>query len=103
MQLAGAASVRSRQFPHGELGPSACSSIFAAPWHTNNSVFALGDGGGRAFNRVAPGEMFVSIPRQHFGYIIELVENFRIDPKRMREVIMPSHSQDQPSDSNGRK
>jgi len=92
MQIAGAASVREGTFPHGELGPSACSSIFAAPWHTENSVFALGDGGGRAFNRVAVGEMFVSIPKHHFQYVIELVENFRIDPAKMREVIMPSYS-----------
>ncbi|HMO56851.1 MAG TPA: DUF169 domain-containing protein [Roseiflexaceae bacterium] len=92
MQIAGAASVREGSFPHGELGASACSSIFAAPWHTRNSVFALGDGGGRAFNRLAPGELFVSIPRHHFRYIIELVENFRIDPDKMREVIMPSHA-----------
>lgn len=92
MQIAGAASVREGTFPHGELGPSACSSIFAAPWHTQNSVFALGDGGGRAFNRVGMGEMFVSIPRHHFQYVIELVENFHIDPKKMREVIMPSHA-----------
>ena len=92
MQIAGAASVRIGQFPHGELGASACSSIFAAPWHTHNSVFALGDGGGRAFNRVAVGEMFVSIPREHFRYIIELVENFHINPEKMREVIMPSYA-----------
>jgi uncharacterized protein (DUF169 family) len=92
MQIAGAASVREGTFPHGELGPSACSSIFAAPWHTQNSVFALGDGGGRAFNRVAVGEMFISIPRHHFRYVVELIENFRIDPHKMREVIMPSHA-----------
>jgi uncharacterized protein (DUF169 family) len=94
MQIAGAASVREGTFPHGELGPSACSSIFAAPWHTQNSVFALGDGGGRAFNRVAVGEMFVSVPKHHFGYIIELVENFHINPHKMRELIMPSHARD---------
>jgi uncharacterized protein (DUF169 family) len=92
MQIAGAASVREGTFPHGELGASACSSIFAAPWHTQNSVFALGDGGGRAFNKVGTGEMFVSIPRHHFRYIVELIENFRISPKKMREVIMPSHA-----------
>lgn len=92
MQIAGAASVREGTFPHGELGPSACASIFATPWHTQNSVFALGDGGGRMHNRVAPGEMFVAIPRHHFRYIVELVENFRIDPAKMREVIMPSHA-----------
>ncbi|MCA9985888.1 MAG: DUF169 domain-containing protein [Anaerolineales bacterium] len=92
MQIAGAASVREGTFPHGELGASACSSIFAAPWHTKNSVFALGDGGGRAFNQVASGEMFVSIPRHHFKYIIELVENFWFDRDKMREVIMPSHA-----------
>lgn len=91
MQIAGAASVREGTFPHGELGASACSSIFAAPYHLQNSVFALGDGGGRSFNRLLPGEMFVSIPKHHFRYIVELVENFRIDPKKMREVIMPSH------------
>lgn len=94
MQIAGAASVREGTFPHGELGPSACSSIFAAPWHLQNSVFALGDGGGRHFNKVGMGEMFVSIPRAHFHYIIELVENFRIDPQKMREVIMPSHAKE---------
>jgi len=76
------------------LGPSACSSIFAAPWHTKNSVFALGDGGGRSFNKVGVGEMFVSIPRHHFHYIIELVENFWFDRQKMREVIMPSHAPD---------
>lgn len=94
MQIAGAASVREGTFPYGELGPSACASIFAAPWHTQNSVFALGDGGGRMHNRVGTGEMFISIPRHHFRYIIELVENFSINPKKMREVIMPSHAPD---------
>jgi uncharacterized protein (DUF169 family) len=94
MQIAGAASVREGTFPHGELGASACSSIFAAPYHKQNSIFALGDGGGRAFNKLSTGEMFVSIPRHHFHYIIELMENFRIDPMKMREVIMPSYSKE---------
>jgi uncharacterized protein (DUF169 family) len=98
MQIAGAASVREGTFPHGELGPSACASIFAAPWHTGNSVYALGDGGGRAFNKVGGGEMFVSIPQHHWQYIVELVENFRIDPKKMREVIMPSYAQNESLD-----
>jgi uncharacterized protein (DUF169 family) len=92
MQIAGAASVRDGTFPIGEIGPSACASIFATPWLTKNSVFATGDGGGRMHNRVAQGELFISIPRNHFRYIIELIENFRIDPVRMREVIMPSHA-----------
>jgi uncharacterized protein (DUF169 family) len=92
MQIAGAASVREGTFPVGELGASACSSIFAAPFHTKNSVFAIGDGGGRMHNRLDPGEMFVSIPRHHFRYVVELIENFRIDPQKMREVIMPSYA-----------
>lgn len=92
MQIAGAASVREGSFPIGEIGPSACASIFATPWLTNNSVFATGDGGGRMHNRVAQGEMFVAIPKAHFRYIVELIENFRIDPVKMREVIMPSHA-----------
>jgi uncharacterized protein (DUF169 family) len=92
MQIAGAASVRTGTFPVGELGPSACSSIFATPWHTQNSVYAIGDGGGRMHNRLAAGDLFVSIPRHHFRYIFELVENFRINPKKMREIIMPSHA-----------
>lgn len=90
MQIAGAASVRIGQFPVGELGASACSSIFAAPYNTKNSVFAIGDGGGRMHNRLDPGELFVSIPRDHLRYVVELVENFRIDPQKMREIIMPS-------------
>lgn len=92
MQIAGAASVREGTFPVGELGASACASIFAAPVNTGNSVFAIGDGGGRMHNRLDAAEMFVSIPRAHFRYIVELIENFRIDPKKMREVIMPSHA-----------
>jgi uncharacterized protein (DUF169 family) len=91
MQIAGAASAREGTFPIGEIGPSACASIFATPWLTRNSVFTTGDGGGRMHNRVGPSEMFVAIPREHFRYIVELVENFRIDPDRMRELIMPSH------------
>lgn len=92
MQIAGAASVREGSFPLGELGASACASIFAAPVNTGNSVFAIGDGGGRMHNRLDASEMFVSIPRHHLHYIVELIENFRIDPKKMREVIMPSHA-----------
>jgi uncharacterized protein (DUF169 family) len=92
MQIAGAASVREGTFPVGELGASACSSIFAAPFRTGNSVFAIGDGGGRMHNHLDPSEMFVAIPRAHLRYIVELIENFRIDPKKMREVIMPSHA-----------
>lgn len=92
MQIAGAASVREGTFPIGELGPSACASIFATPWLTRNSVYAIGDGGGRMHNRVAMGEMFISIPRHHFRYIVELIENFRLDPEKMRELIMPSHA-----------
>ena len=92
MQIAGAASVREGTFPLGELGASACASIFAAPVNTGNSVFAIGDGGGRMHNRLSAAEMFVSIPRAHFRYVVELIENFSIDPKKMREVIMPSHA-----------
>lgn len=92
MQIAGAASVREGTFPIGEIGPSACASIFATPWLTRNSVFATGDGGGRMHNRVGAGDMFIAIPREHFRYIIELIENFRIDPAKMRELIMPSHA-----------
>jgi len=92
MQIAGAASVREGTFPLGELGASACSSIFAAPWRTGNSVFAIGDGGGRMHNRLDVSELFVSIPRAHLRYVVELIENFRIDPQKMREVIMPSYA-----------
>lgn len=98
MQIAGAASVRDGSFPIGEIGPSACASIFATPWLTRNSVFATGDGGGRMHNRVAAGEMFIAIPREHFQYIVELIENFRIDPAKMRELIMPSHAPGAPAE-----
>jgi uncharacterized protein (DUF169 family) len=92
MQLAGAASVREGTFPIGEVGPSACASIFATPINQRNSVFATGDGGGRMHNRLAPGELFVTIPAHHFQHVLDLVANFRFDPARMRELIMPSHA-----------
>ncbi len=92
MQLAGAASVREGTFPIGEVGPSACASIFATPMNHRNSVFATGDGGGRMHNRLAPGELFVTIPAHHFQHVLDLVANFRFDPAKMRELIMPSHA-----------
>jgi uncharacterized protein (DUF169 family) len=93
MQLAGAASVREGAFPHGELGPSSCSSLFAAPWLTGNTVFALGEGGGRGFNQVASSEMFIAIPAHHLGYVIEMFENFWFKPEAMRSRIFPSHGE----------
>jgi hypothetical protein len=36
--------------------------------------------------------MFIAIPREHFRYIVELIENFRLDPDEMRRLIMPSHA-----------
>jgi uncharacterized protein (DUF169 family) len=92
MQLAGAASVREGTFPHGELGPSSCSSLFAAPWLTGNTVFALGEGGGRGFNQVASSEMFIALPAHHLSYVIEMFENFWFKPEAMREKIFPSHT-----------
>ena len=91
MQIAGAASVREGTFPIGELGPSTCASIFATP-RLRRGVFATGDGSGRMHNRVVPGEMFIAVPREHFRYIVELIENFRIDPEEMRRLIMLSHA-----------
>lgn len=93
MQIAGATSVREGTFPHGELGASSCSSLFAAPWLKQNSVFALGEGGGRGFNQVASGEMFVSLPAHHLPYLIEMFQNFWFKPDEMRRLIMPSHAE----------
>lgn len=92
MQIAGAASVREGTLPHGELGPSSCSSLFAAPWHTRNTVFALGEGGGRGFNRLASGELFVSVPAHHLHYLLEMIENFWFKPDEMRRLMFPSHA-----------
>ncbi len=92
MQIAGAASVREGTLPHGELGPSSCSSLFAAPWHTRNTVFALGEGGGRSFNHLASGELFVALPAHHLPYVIEVFESFWFKPDEMRRLIFPSHA-----------
>lgn len=97
MQLAGAASVREGTFPIGEVGPSACASIFATPMNHRNSVFATGDGGGRMHNKLLPGELFVTIPAHHFQHVLDLVANFRFDPAKMRELIMPSHAPQAPA------
>jgi uncharacterized protein (DUF169 family) len=93
MQIAGAASVREGTFAHGELGPSSCSSLFAAPWHTQNTVFALGEGGGRGFNQVASSEMFVALPAHHIAYVIEMFQNFWFKPDEMRKLMFPSHAE----------
>ena len=68
MVIAGASSVRTGEFAHGELGASACSSIFAAPRNLRNTVFALGDGGGRAFNKLDASELFVALPADRFAH-----------------------------------
>ena len=92
MVIAGASSVRTGEFAHGELGASACSSIFAAPRNLGNTVFALGDGGGRAFNKLDASELFVSLPRDRFCHLIDLMANFWIKPQEMRKLIHPSHA-----------
>jgi uncharacterized protein (DUF169 family) len=92
MQIAGAASVRDSALPHGELGPSSCSSLFAAPLIKQNTVFALGEGGGRGFNQVASSEMFVAIPAHHLHFTVEMFENFWFKPDEMRRLMFPSHA-----------
>ena len=92
MQIAGAASVREGTLPHGELGPSSCSSLFAVPWHTRNTVFAPGEGGGCGFNHLANSELFVALPAHHLPYVIEMFENFWFKPDEMRRLIFPSHT-----------
>jgi uncharacterized protein (DUF169 family) len=93
MQLAGAASVREGTLPHGELGPSSCSSIFAAPLLKRNTVYALGEGGGRGFNQVATSEMFIALPSHHLTYVLEMFDNFWFKPEEMRRRIFPSHAE----------
>jgi threonine dehydrogenase-like Zn-dependent dehydrogenase len=34
----------------------------------------------------------VTIPAHHFQHVLDLVANFRFDPAKMRELIMPSHA-----------
>lgn len=92
MQIAGAASVREGTFPHGELGASSCSSLFAAPFLLQNSVYALGEGGGRGFNQVASSELFVAIPAHHLAYLVDMFDNFWFKPDEMRRLMFPSHA-----------
>ena len=99
MQLAGAAAVREGTPPHGELGPSSCSSIFAAPWLTQNTVFALGEGGGRRFNALDASEMFVALPAAHIPCVIEMFDNFWFKPDAVHHLLMPSHARQKPDPS----
>lgn len=99
MQLAGAAAVREGTPPHGELGPSSCSSIFAAPWLTQNTVFALGEGGGRRFNALDASELFVALPAAHIPYVIEMFDNFWFKPDAVHHLLMPSHARPNPDQS----
>jgi uncharacterized protein (DUF169 family) len=89
MMLAGAGLARAGHFPIGEVGWSVCASLFTLPFYNRRSVFTLGDGGGRIHNSLKPSELFVVIPAEEMGYIIELIENFSIKPQEMRKEIMP--------------
>jgi uncharacterized protein (DUF169 family) len=91
MILAGAASTRIGKFPIGELGRSACSSLFSVPYLENNSVFVIGDGGGRIHNHLNTSEMFAVIPRDHIKHLFEVADSFKITPAKMRKQIRPSY------------
>jgi len=93
MILAEASAVRTGEFPLGDLGAATCSSVFAAPRVTRNIVFSLGDSTGRAFNRVDASELFVVAPRERFGHLIEMMDNFWVKPAETRRLIHPSHAQ----------
>ncbi|MBC8043746.1 MAG: DUF169 domain-containing protein [Rhizobacter sp.] len=92
MILAGSASTRIGKFPTGELGASACSSLFSVPYLENNSTFVIGDGGGRMHNKVTNGEMFAVIPRDQIKYLFEVADSFKITPGEMRKKIRPSYA-----------
>lgn len=94
MILAGAASTRIGKFPIGELGMSACASIFNIPLLENNSTFVIGDGGGRMHNHISASELFVIIPRDHVRHLIDVAESFKITPAEMRKRIRPSYFED---------
>jgi hypothetical protein len=91
MILAGAASTRIGKFPIGELGMSACSSLFSVPYLENNSVFVVGDGGGRMHNHLSTSEMFAIIPRDHIKHLFDVADSFKITPAKMRKQIRPSY------------
>jgi uncharacterized protein (DUF169 family) len=91
MILAGAASTRIGKFPIGELGMSACASIFNIPFLENNSTFVIGDGGGRMHNHISTSELFVIIPRDHIKHLVDVANSFKITPTEMRKRIRPSY------------
>jgi len=91
MILAGAASTRIGKFPIGELGMSACASIFNIPFLENNSTFVIGDGGGRMHNHISTSELFAIVPRDHIKHLIDVAESFKITPAEMRKRIRPSY------------
>jgi len=91
MILAGAASTRIGKFPIGELGMSACASIFSIPYVENNSTFVIGDGGGRMHNHITTAELFVIIPRDHIKHLFDVADSFKITPAKMRKQIRPSY------------
>lgn len=94
MIFAGAASTRIGKFPTGELGASACSSLFSVPYLENNSAFIIGDGGGRMHNKVQTSEMFAVVPRDQIKHLFEVADSFRITPGEMRKKIRPSYAEE---------
>lgn len=92
MIVAGASAVRIGEFPLGDLGAATCSSVFAAPRLTGNSVFSLGDSNGRAFNKMDAAELFVVVPRERFRHLLEMMDNFWVKPAETRRLIHPSYA-----------
>ena len=92
MIVAEASAVRTGEFPLGDLGAATCSSVFAAPRLTGNSVFSPGDSNGRAFNKVDASELFVVVPRDRFRHLIEMMDNFWVKPAETRRLIHPSYA-----------
>lgn len=90
--VAGSVTCRDGAFPYGELGASLCASLFATPWYERNIVYTPGDFGGRMHNRIKKEEMLVIVPYNMLHYIVELMDDMRMDIKLSREMTKPSHS-----------
>ena len=90
--VAGSLTCRDGALPYGELGISLCSSLFATPWYERNIVYTPGDFGGRMHNRIKKEELFVIVPYGMLHYIVELMENLKMDIKASREMTKPKHS-----------
>jgi len=73
MRAVEASAYESGMAAKGRAGPI-CSTILAAPYLTGDIVYTLGDLAGRRFSKIDDGEIFIGVPFEKIGELLNGLE-----------------------------